>query len=91
MSIPRLTPPQRRLIAALEAPRPDGWARYKPVTRGGALLSAWALWRRGFVATSEHETPAAFERRKDGWLQLTPLGIQLREALLQRAGEGQPT
>lgn len=88
MIIPRVTPPQKRLLRALEQPQADGWARYIPRQhiRGDGLVSAWALWRRGYVATNpDTNGPSAFARRRDGWVQLTPLGIELRAAMQKEA------
>lgn len=78
--IPKLTRPQRRLLASLQPVASNGRCyRYSTVgqQRGRGLISCWALWRRGYVATSDHGGPDATENRDRGLVYLTPLGEQL--------------
>lgn len=78
--IPRLTPPQRQLIASLQPVASNGNCyRYSTVgrQRGRGLISCWALWRRGYVATGDHDGPDATENGHRGIVYLTPLGEQL--------------
>ena len=70
MHIPRLTQPQLRLLDCYRYST-DGRQR------GSGLVSASALWRRGYVATDEHGNPDARENRDRGLVYLTPLGEQL--------------
>lgn len=78
--IPRLTPPQRRLLAALQpVDSNDRCYRYSTAgqQRGCGLISCWALWRRGYVATGEHGFPDASESAGRGIVYLTPQGERL--------------
>ena len=78
--IPRLTPPQLRLLASLQPVASNGNCyRYSTAgrQRGSGLVSASALWRRGYVATDEHGNPDARENRDRGLVYLTPVGEQL--------------
>ncbi|WP_257556488.1 hypothetical protein [Sphingobium sp. CFD-2] len=80
--IPKLTPAQRRLLASLQPVAMNGRCYRYPVSNrpGRGLVSAWALWRRGYVATNEFGGPDASERRDRGIVVLTPLGEQLLAA-----------
>lgn len=77
--IPRLTPPQLRLLASLQPVKCfSGCYRYPADgQRGRGLISALALWRRRYVATHIHGGPDAYECQGHGIVYLTPLGEQL--------------
>ncbi len=85
--IPRLTVPQRRLLDRLQPTGQGRWHRYSVANmqRGRALISASALWRRGYICTDEYGSPDAIERRDYGLVNLTAQGEQLL-AEIRKAG-----
>lgn len=86
--IPHLTSPQRRLLDSLHPVRGCAGAyRYSTVgqQRGRSLVSCWALWRRGYVATNADDQPDAYERRGYGIVHLTAKGEQLLAAIRKAA------
>lgn len=71
----KLTRPQRGLILCLQL---AGFGRYEwPGAPDSSLESAWALWRRSYVASSDAGRPDAVITRGALSVRLTEQGVDL--------------